>query len=162
MPIICLITQMRAPIGRCFDLARSIEIHLRSTEKTRERAVGRTTNGLIALNDEVTWEATHLFIRQRLTSRITVWSPPHHFRDSMVRGAFHSFDHDHFFEHDQGVTTMQDRFEYKSPLGSLGRLADLFFLKRYMERLLRTRADVVRLAAEAGENTRMISSESLT
>jgi hypothetical protein len=46
---------------------------------------------------------------------------------------------------------MQDRFEYKSPLGSLGRLADLLFLKRYMERLLRTRADVIRLAAEAGE-----------
>lgn len=69
----------------------------------------------------------------------------------MVRGAFHSFDHDHFFEHDQGVTTMQDRFQYKSPLGSLGRLADFLFLKRYMERLLRTRAGVIRSAAEAGE-----------
>ena len=151
MPIICLATQIRAPIDRCFDLARSIETHLRSTEKTREKVVGRTTNGLIGPNDEVTWEATHLCIRQRLTSRITAWNPPYHFRDSMVRGAFHSFDHDHFFEHDQGVTTMQDRFEYKSPLGSLGRLADFLFLKRYMERLLRTRADVIRLAAEAGE-----------
>lgn len=49
---------MRAPIDRCFDLARSIEIHLRSTEKTREKVVGRTTNGLLGLNDEVTWEAT--------------------------------------------------------------------------------------------------------
>ena len=57
-----------------FDLARSIEIHLRSTEKTHEKVVGRTTNGLIGLNDEVTWEATHLCIRQRLTSRITVWN----------------------------------------------------------------------------------------
>jgi ligand-binding SRPBCC domain-containing protein len=151
MPIICLVTQMRAPIGRCFDLARSIEIHLRSTEKTHEKVVGRTTNGLIGFNDEVTWEATHLCIRQRLTSRITVWNPPHHFRDSMVRGAFHSFDHDHFFRHDQGVTTMEDRFEYESPLGFVGRMADLLFLKRYKERLLRTRADVIRLAAEAGE-----------
>lgn len=88
VPIICLITQMRAPIERCFDLARSVEIHLRSTEKTREKVVGRSTNGLLGLNDEVTWEATHLRIRQRLTSRITVWNPPYHFRDSMVRGAF--------------------------------------------------------------------------
>ena len=96
MPIICLVTQMRAPIDRCFDLARSIEIHLRSTEKTHEKVVGGTTNGLIGFNDEVTWEATHLCIRQRLTSRITVWNPPYHFRDSMVRGAFHGFDHDHF------------------------------------------------------------------
>jgi ligand-binding SRPBCC domain-containing protein len=69
----------------------------------------------------------------------------------MVRGAFHTFDHDHFFEHNQGVTTMKDRFEYESPLGFVGRMADLLFLKRYMERLLRTRADVIRLAAEAGE-----------
>ena len=151
MPIICLVTQMRAPIDLCFDLARSIEIHLRSTEKTHEKIVGRTTDGLIGLNDEVTWEATHLCIRQRLTSRITVWNPPYHFRDSMVRGAFHHFDHDHFFKHDHGVTTMEDRFAYESPLGFLGRLADLLFLKRYMERLLRTRADVIRLAAEAGE-----------
>ena len=69
----------------------------------------------------------------------------------MVRGAFESFDHDHFFEEDQGVTTMTDRFEYKSPLGFLGRLADVLFLERYMEHLLRTRAEVIRLAAEAGE-----------
>jgi ligand-binding SRPBCC domain-containing protein len=68
----------------------------------------------------------------------------------MVRGAFHSFDHDHFFEHDQGVTIMKDQFEYTSPLGLLGSLADALFLKRYMERLLRTRADVIRVAAEAG------------
>lgn len=151
MPVICLETRMHAPIDRCFDLARSIEIHIRSTDKTREKAIGRAATGLLGLNDEVTWEATHLGVRQRLTSRITVWNPPHHFRDSMVRGAFRSFDHDHFFEHDRGITTMKDRFDYTSPFGFLGRLADTLFLKRYMERLLRTRAGVIRLAAEADE-----------
>ena|SRR5215471_1780424 len=103
------------------------------------------------LNDEVTWEAIHLGIRQRLTSRITGWNPPHQFRDSMVGGAFRSFDHDHFFEHNQGITMMKDRFEYTSPLGLLGRLADILFLKRYLEGFLRTRANVIRLAAEAAE-----------
>ncbi|HXB22723.1 MAG TPA: SRPBCC family protein [Candidatus Solibacter sp.] len=151
MPVICLTTNIRAPIDQCFDLARSIEIHLRSTAQTHEKAVGRVTRGLIGLNDEVTWEATHFCIRQRLTSRITIWDRPNHFRDSLVHGAFKSFDHDHFFEHDHGVTTMNDRFEYRSPLGPLGRLADVLFLKRYMERLLRTRAEVIRLAAEASE-----------
>ena len=151
MPVICLETRMHAPIDKCFDLARSIEIHLRSTERTREKVVGRAATGLLGPDDEVTWEATHLGIRQRLTSRITVWNPPYHFRDSMVRGAFRSFDHDHFFEQDQGITTMKDRFEYTSPFGLLGGLADTLFLKRYMERLLRIRADVIRAAAEAGE-----------
>ena len=88
MPTICLVTQMRAPIGRCFDLARSVEIHLRSTEKTREKVIGRTSNGLMGPHDEVTWEATHLCIRQQLTSRITGWKPPYHFRDSMVSRRF--------------------------------------------------------------------------
>lgn len=151
MPVICLETRMHAPIDRCFDLARSIEIHLRSTERTREKVVGRAAKGLLGPDDEVTWEATHLGIRQRLTSRITVWNPPYHFRDSMVRGAFRSFAHDHFFEQDQGITIMKDRFEYTSPLGLLGGLADTLFLKRYMERLLRIRANVIRVAAEAGE-----------
>jgi ligand-binding SRPBCC domain-containing protein len=151
MPVICLETRMHAPIDRCFDLARSIEIHLRSTEKTREKVVGRGATCLLGPNDEVTWEAIHLGVRQRLTSRITVWNPPYHFRDSMVRGAFRSFDHDHFFEQDQSITIMKDRFEYTSPFGLLGGLADTLFLKRYMERLLRIRANVIRVAAEAGE-----------
>lgn len=46
---------------------------------------------------------------------------------------------------------MKDRFEYKLPLGLLGRLADVLFHKRYMFRLLQTRDEVIRLAAEAGE-----------
>jgi ligand-binding SRPBCC domain-containing protein len=151
MPVVCVTTRIRAPIDHCFDLARSVEIHLRSTAKTQETAVGGVTQGLVGPNDQVTWEVTHFGIRQRLTSRITVWDRPNHFRDSLVHGAFKSFDHDHFFEHDQGVTTMKDRFEYKSPLGWLGRLADVLFLKRYMFRLLQTRAEVIRLAAETGE-----------
>lgn len=149
--MICIETRMHAPIDRCFDLARSIEIHIRSTEKTREKVVGRSATGLLGPDDEVTWEGIHLGVRQRLTSRITVFNPPYHFRDSMVRGAFRRFDHDHFFEQDKGVTIMKDRFEYTSPFGLLGDLADTLFLKRYMERLLRIRANVIRVAAEAGE-----------
>ena len=151
MPVITLITKIRAPIERCFDLTRSVEVHLRSTEKTGEKVVAGVMAGLIGPNEEVTWEAKHLGVRQRLTSRITAWNPPQHFRDSMVRGPFKRFDHDHFFEYGQGVTTMTDRFEYQSPCGWLGKLADAIFLRRYMERLLRIRAEVIRAIAEAGD-----------
>ena len=107
------------------------------------------TSGLIGMGDEVTWEATHLGIRQRLTSRITAFDRPHRFRDSMVRGALASFDHEHIFEHKDGVTTMKDVFDYLSPLGPLGQVADGLFLKRYMTRLVETRAQAIRSAAEA-------------
>jgi hypothetical protein len=47
MPIITLKTEIHAPIERCFDLARSIDLHQLSTAGTRERAVGGVTSGLL-------------------------------------------------------------------------------------------------------------------
>lgn len=98
MPVIRFETLIAAPRQICFDVARDIDLHMRSTAATNERVVGGVTTGLIGSGEEVTWEATHLWIRQRLTSRITQFDPPAHFRDSQVKGAFARFDHDHFFE----------------------------------------------------------------
>jgi len=122
---------------------------MQSTASTGERAVGGVTTGLMGLGDEVTWEARHLGVRQRLTTRITAYEPPRHFRDSQVKGAFARFDHDHYFEClPDGRTRMRDVFDYTSPLGFIGMLADRLFLARYMRRFLRRRNDVIaRLAA---------------
>jgi ligand-binding SRPBCC domain-containing protein len=88
MPTIRLETVINAPIERCFDLARDIEFHMRSTEQTREVAIAGVTKGLIHFGEEVTWEAIHFGVRQRLTTRITAFRRPTHFRDSQVKGAF--------------------------------------------------------------------------
>ena len=133
---------------RCFDLARDLDLHVRSTEGTNEVAVAGITSGLIRAGESVTWEATHFGIRQRLTSRITEFDPPYHFRDSQVSGAFKSFDHDHYFSRDGEVTLMRDVFTYRAPLGILGRLADVLFLEAYMRKLLERRAEVIRRDAE--------------
>lgn len=151
MPIIELRTVIDAPVERCFDLARDIDLHIESTAGTDERAVGGVTTGLIGLGEEVTWEAIHFGVRQRLTSRITRFARPSYFRDTMVRGAFRSFDHDHFFTiEENGATLMRDVFDYRSPFGAAGRIADRLFLRRYMERLLTERARVIQRAAETG------------
>jgi hypothetical protein len=71
MSLIELSTLISAPREQVFDLARSIEAHQDSTEGTKEQAVAGVTHGLIGLNDEVTWEARHFGVRQRLTVRIT-------------------------------------------------------------------------------------------
>src|SRR5262245_26288806 len=128
-----------APPERCFDLARSVELHTRSTSSTRERVIGGRTNGLLELNDEVTWEARHFGLRQTLTSRITLLDRPKHFRDSMVRGVFKRFDYDHYFSADRDGTVMRDVFDYSAPFGVLGRLAEQSFLSRYMRRFLEAR-----------------------
>jgi ligand-binding SRPBCC domain-containing protein len=154
MPTITLVTRIAAPIELAFDLARSIDLHQESTAHTHERAIAGRTSGLIGLGEEVTWEATHFGIRQRLTARITRFDRPRHFRDTMVSGAFRRFDHDHDFVADGQGTVMTDTFDYTAPLGLLGRLADGMFLERYMQRLLMQRNQVIRRVAEAGDGGR--------
>ena len=151
MPLIELTTLIRAPRERVFDLARSIDAHQHTTSGTGERAVPGVTRGLIGMGDEVTWEARHFGIRQRLTVRVTAFDPPKHFQDIMVSGAFKRMVHDHeFAEHAEG-TLMRDRFEFQSPLGVLGQLVDLLFLTSYMRQFLIRRNAGLRRLAESAE-----------
>lgn len=147
------ITLIRAPIARCFDLSRSIDLHLASTERTGEQAVAGVTSGLIDLGEQVTWRAKHLGVWQEFTSRITALDRPSHFRDEMVRGAFRSFrDDHHFVERPDGMTEMKDVLQFTAPVPLLGRLAELF-LRPYLGRFLRERNEVLKEIAE-GEDWR--------
>jgi uncharacterized protein YndB with AHSA1/START domain len=98
MTTITIETMIRASPARCFDASRDLDLHLESMGHTGERAVAGRTSGLIELGEQVTWEGRHFGFRQRFTSAITAYDRPHHFQDSMVRGAFASFVHDHYFE----------------------------------------------------------------
>jgi len=149
VPVVELELVVRAPIERVFDLSRSVELHVDSTRPTGERAVAGVTSGLLQLHDHVTWEAKHLGVRQRLTSRIVAFERPHHFRDSMVSGAFRRFDHDHDFSEVDSGTRIKDRFDFDSPLGPLGRIANSLFLNAYMKALLELRLQVIKDVAES-------------
>jgi len=98
--------------------------------------------------DTVTWEAVHLGLRQRLTVRITRYERPHLFADEMVEGAFRRFTHTHEFRATEQGTLMVDIFDYESPLGFLGRLADALFLRGYLLRFLSERAGALKHEAE--------------
>ena len=114
------------------------------------------TTGLIGLNDEVTWEARHLGLRQRLTVRITAFTRPVHFQDIMVKGAFKRMKHDHeFLEHPNG-TLMIDRFEFQSPFGIVGTFIDQVFLAAYMRRFLVARNGVLKRLAESDQWSRYL------
>ena len=51
---------------------------------------------------------------------------------------------------------MTDRFEYASPFGSLGKLADWLFLVRYMMRFLKQRNDHLKSIAESDDHRRFL------
>ena len=97
-------TRIAAPIELCFDLARDVETHLRTSAGNQERVVGGKTSGVLDLGDSVTWEAVHFRVRQRLTSRIVECDRPRRFVDEMVNGVFASLRHVHEFSVQGGIS----------------------------------------------------------
>ncbi|WP_252501772.1 SRPBCC family protein [Sporosarcina sp. Marseille-Q4943] len=149
MPTIEHEISINAPIQICFDIARTVEVHEGKTMLTKQIAIGGVTAGLMEYGDSVTWQSTHLGIKQTLTSRIIEMVRPYHFTDAMVQGAFQSFTHKHeFFQSDTG-TIMKDTFSYQSPFGIVGKAADRLFLEKYMIRFIASHAEKVKRAAEA-------------
>jgi len=150
------ITVIRAPLARVFNLARSIEVHLLGNTHFGEQATAGTRSGLIGPGESVTWRARHFFIRQHLTSAITAFDPPRYFQDTMLRGAFHSMQHDHHFHllpttDGSALTEMRDDFRFSAPLAPLGWLAERLVLGHYMRNLLRERNAIIQQVAESDE-----------
>jgi ligand-binding SRPBCC domain-containing protein len=150
MPVIEIKTRIRSTLEICFDLSASIELHQLSTGRTKERAISGRTSGIITLNETVTWQATHFGIRQQLTSLISQYNRPFHFRDEQVKGAFKYFKHDHFFEIKNGLVIMTDRFEYASPFGIFGKLFNILILTGYLRKFLFERNEMIKDFAESG------------
>ena len=86
MPVIQIETRIRASLEACFDLARSVDMHVRSTAVTNDVAVGGVTSGLL---------------------------------------------------------------DFTSPWGPLRNLAHWLFLRSYLERFLKKRAEAIREEAES-------------
>ena len=155
------VTLIHAPLERCFDLARSVEVHLAGNRHCGESAVATAgvTSGLIGMGQRVTWRAKHLGVWQNLTSEITAMEPPAYFQDAMVRGAFRFMKHDHFFRPvPSGQTEMKDVFCFAAPLPILGRLVETVLLRRYMRGLLHERNVVLKQIAESSDWQRYLPS----
>ena len=141
--------KIQAPVERCFDLSRSIDFHQVSTHGSDEMAVAGRMKGLIQQGESVTWQATHFFVRQLLTTKIVSMERPFRFYDVMQQGAFKSMEHEHLFSYDNKTCTMKDTFIYETPYGVFGQLFDFFVLRRYMTRLLNERNLAIKKAAES-------------
>ena len=143
-------TFINAPVVVCFDLARSVDAHVESAAGTQERVVAGKTSGLLELGDEVTWEAKHFGIRQRLSSKITEFRPSSFFQDRMTRGAFRFLEHDHIFDPKDGGTVMTDVLKFQAPLGPLGWLAERLLLASHLRHFLVQRGVALKRMAERG------------
>ena len=149
MPLIELETFIEAEIGICFDLARSIDLHTISTAKTNEKAIEGRTKGLIEADEFVTWEATHFGVRQKLTSKITAFERPFHFRDEQLKGIFKFIKHDHYFEQKNNGVLMKDVFHYEAPFGFIGKIVEKLILTNYLKKFILERNQIIKHYAES-------------
>jgi ligand-binding SRPBCC domain-containing protein len=144
-----LITEIAAPVGRCFDLSRSIDLHLKSVGD--EQAIAGVTRGLIGERQEVTWRGRHFGVMITHTSQITAYDFPTYFQDTMLRGTFRSYCHDHYFKGSSEGTIMRDDVSFAAPLGMLGVVAEKLLVERHMRRLLLKRNAAIKFAAESDD-----------
>ncbi len=159
MPTLHLTTTIKAPIARVFDLARSLDLHKLSTASSNEEAISGKTNGLINAGEEVTWRATHLGVRQNLTTLITKMDRPYMFQDQMKKGAFKSLLHDHLFEQEGEYTIMKDVFRFESPGWIFGQLFNTLFLNNYLKELLQERNRLIKEYAEGEKYKEILNYE---
>ena len=160
MPRIILTTQIKAPVERVFDLARSIDFHLHSSPDAEKVVAEGKAEGLLELNDSVTWEGSRFGAPQSLLVRVIQMEPPHCFVDEMVEGAFRRLRHTHTFEEQKAGCLMTDEFDYQSRGGPLGWIIENSFLTASLRRLLSDRNKILKQAAESDEWKEFLSSDS--
>ena len=142
-------TAVNAPQDRVFDLARSIDLHLSGFESGHHYAISGVTRGLIGAGERVEWKGKAFGLWWKHRSEIVVYDRPRHFRDTMIQGAFHTYNHDHYFERHETGTKMRDVVEFEAPAGLVGKIADRLLVRTFLHKLIIQRAESIRQAAES-------------
>ncbi len=74
---------------------------------------------------------------------IEVWAPQRMFVDRQLRGPYRVWHHTHEFEEHPRGTLVRDHVRYEIPLGRLGSLARVLFVRRDLERVFDFRQQAV-------------------
>jgi ligand-binding SRPBCC domain-containing protein len=107
---------------------------------------GKTT-GLVVNGDRLVWRGWKFGLPAMHETLITRYEAPHFFQDTMGRGYFKHFQHDHMFESVDGYTLMVDQVRFSMPLGFAGRaVGKAIVVPHVMSLLLRRFAMLKRIA----------------
>jgi hypothetical protein len=143
--------EINAPMERCFDLARSVDVHVASSVPLNGRAEAGRTIGPSELNDETTWSARFFGIRFRVTTRTLICDRPRVFHEKIVSGLPRRFEHHYSFESIGERSRMTDRFTVESRFGFVGALVDRLYLGPKMAKALQHRCAFLKHLAESKE-----------
>ena len=142
-------TLIRASMDVCFRLSLTIDLEVEAGAEFGLRAVDGITTGMIGLGQQVRWRAHQFGIPVSHTTEITRLTAPSFFEDSMVKGIFTSFRHEHRFER-VGVqtTAMHDLLQFSFPLLLGGWVTERLLVRRRLWHLLLRRNAIIQTYAE--------------
>jgi len=85
----------------------------------------------------------------RWRTRITDWQPGKRFVDEQESGPYALWRHTHEFEARGASTLVRDVVDYREPLGPLGSIAHLLFVRRTLDRIFDFRRGAVERLLES-------------
>jgi ligand-binding SRPBCC domain-containing protein len=147
---------VNAPIERCFLLSTSIDL-VRQT--LQMRPVSGKTSGLIEDGDQLLWRGWKFGIPAMHETLITGYTRPTFFQDTMGRGYFRHFQHDHHFDFIDGHTIMWDVVRFSLPFGKPGHIIGKKIVVPHVMGLLDSRFTLIKRLAETDEWRQWIPSE---
>jgi ligand-binding SRPBCC domain-containing protein len=147
---------VNAPIERCFLLSTSIDL-VRQT--LRLHPVEGKLTGLIQADDQLLWRGWKFGIPAMHETLITGYDRPTFFQDTMGRGYFKHFQHDHNFAFVDGHTTMWDIVRFSLPFGIPGNIVGRQIVVPHVLNLLKSRFDLIKRLAEGEEWRQWIPEE---
>lgn len=118
-----------APIERCFLLSTNVELVGRALGM---KPIEGKTSGLVVENDKLLWAGWKFGLPQMHESLITKYERPSFFQDTMERGRFKRFQHDHYFYVMNDRTVLNEKIRFTMPLGFMGKLVAKFVLVPYL------------------------------
>jgi ligand-binding SRPBCC domain-containing protein len=149
---------INAPIERCFMLSTNIEL----VGKTlRMKPLEGKTKGTVVAGDKLLWAGWKFGFPQMHESLITRYESPVFFQDTMERGRFKRYQHDHHFFFMDGRTVLNDKIRFTLPLSWLGRIVARTILVPYISRALRRRMKLLKKVAESQEWRKYLPEETV-
>ena len=139
---------VNAPADRCFLLSTNIGL----VEKTIGlKPVEGKTSGLVVGGDQLVWRGWKFGLPAMHETLITGYNRPTFFQDTMGRGRFASFQHDHHFEEVGGYTLLRDIVRFSLPFGAAGPLVGKYMVVPHVLTLMQQRFRLLKRSAEGSD-----------
>ena len=136
---------VNAPRDRVFLLSTSIAL---VQQILGMKPVSGKTSGLAVEGDRLLWRGWKFGLPALHETLITRYERPSFFQDTMGRGYFKHFQHDHSFEEVDGHTLLVDTVRFSLPVGPAGRLAGNLLVVPHVAQLLKRRFALLKRTAE--------------